>query len=390
MKIVAVDDSQLVKAFLQVHIELNRQNPAFIIPIEQDVEAVFDPSKNKLFRQGKTKRWLLQQEDGRFAGRIAAFVNPKYRSKGDPGPIGGFGFFDCINQQDAANLLFDTARTWLTENGMLGMDGPINFGERDKFWGLLVEGFQSPPYGLNYNPPYYKQLFENYGFQVFYNQLCFRMEVAGNATQLQPKFYEAHKKFEAQPAIQARMIRKNQLDQAARDFCTIYNKAWAKHEGNKEMSDKQAIRLFHSMQPIMDETIAWITYHNNEPIAMWINIPDLNQIFRKFNGKLNWLNKLRLLYHLRTGTCNRFIGIIYGIVPEFQGTGIDYYMIVEAEKVIKKQGRYKELELMWQGDFNQKMINISHNLGATQSRKLITWRLLFDSQLPFKRHPFLN
>jgi hypothetical protein len=45
------------------------------------------------------------------------------------------------------------------------MDGPINFGERDKFWGLLTEGFIEPLFGMNYNFPYYKDLFENYGFK---------------------------------------------------------------------------------------------------------------------------------------------------------------------------------------------------------------------------------
>lgn len=390
MKIVQVNDPTLVSAFLNIHQQINQTNPAFIRPLDKDVEAVFDPAKNKLFRQGECQRWLLQLDNGHYAGRIAAFTNKKYRSKGDTGPVGGMGFFDCINNQEAANQLFDTARKWLTEKGMTAMDGPINFGERDKFWGMLAEGFDPPPYGMNYNPPYYKKLFETYGFQVFYNQLCFRMNVAGEANQLHPKFYEAHRKFSTNPSIQARMIRKNNLEKFAVDFCHIYNQAWANHEGNKEMTEKQAIHLFQSMKPIMDESLAWITYQHEEPVAMWINIPDLNQIFRHFNGKLNWFNKLRLLYYLRVGECNRFIGIIYGIVPSFQGSGIDYYMIVEAEKIIKEQGRYKELELMWQGDFNQKMLNISRNLGATESRRLITWRFLFDRNQPFSRHPILN
>jgi hypothetical protein len=390
MKIVQVNDPALARAFLKVHLKINQDNPDFVQPLNQDVDAVFDPEKNKLFRQGQARRWLLQQENGSYAGRIAAFINPKYKSKGDTGPVGGFGFFDCVNDQQAASLLFDTASAWLKENGMIAMDGPINFGERDKFWGMLAEGFQPPPYGMNYNPPYYKQLFENYGFQIFYNQLCYRMDVAGSATQLQPKFYEAHRKFAADPAFKARMVEKKNLEKYAVDFCKIYNEAWAKHEGNKVMQERQAIALFRSMQSIMDEKIAWMTYHNNEPVAMWINIPDLNQIFRHFKGELNLLNKLRLLYHLKTGTCDRFIGIIYGIVPAFQGSGIDYFMIVEAEKVIKKQGRYKELELLWQGDFNQKMLNISRNLGATESRRLITWRYMLDPAHPFQRHPFLN
>ncbi|MBC6490761.1 hypothetical protein ACFSQD_16650 [Flavihumibacter stibioxidans] len=390
MQVIPVANEQDARHFLRVQVEMNQGNPDFIRPLEKDINEVFDREKNKSFRFGECRRWLLQDNSGRFIGRIAAFTHKKYRSKGDEGPVGGIGFFDCINQQEAANLLFDTARNWLAEKGMVAMDGPINFGERDKWWGLLVEGFQPPPYGMNYNPPYYKELFRNYGFDVFYYQICWRMDVAGDANQLQPKFYEAHRKFAGNPSFEARMVRNKDLDKYAIDFCTVYNKAWAKHEGNKEMSGQQAIKLFRSMKPVLDESLAWITYHNNEPVAMWINIPDLNQIFRYFKGRFGWMEKLRFLWLLRRGVCNRFIGIIYGIVPEFQGTGIDYFMIVEAEKVIKKRGIYKELELMWQGDFNKKMLNISRNLGATESRRLATWRYQFDQSKPFKRHPFID
>jgi hypothetical protein len=167
----------------------------------------------------------------------------------------------------------------------------------------------------------------------------------------------------------------------------VYSAAWAKHEGNKEM---QAIRFFRSMKPIMDESLAWFTYYQNKPVAMWINIPDLNQIFRHFNGKFNTWNKLRFLYYTRKGICDRFIGIIYGIVPAFQRSGIDYFMIVEAENVIRAKSHYHELELMCQGDFNQKMLAISRNLDVEESRRLIIWRYIFDRNKPFERHPYLS
>ncbi|KIC92807.1 hypothetical protein [Flavihumibacter solisilvae] len=390
MKVISVEDKNQARQFLQVHIEMNRHNPDFIRPLDQEIEQVFDRERNKAFKFGDCRRWLLVNDSGNFIGRIAAFTHSKYRSKGDYGPVGGIGFFDCIDNQPAASILFDTAAEWLRNKGMVAMDGPINFGERDKWWGLLVEGFQPPPFGLNYNPPYYKKMFEAYGFRIFYHQICWRMDVSGEFGQLSPKFYEAHQKFAKNPLIQARMVRRNDIEKYAGDFCKIYNEAWAKHEGNKQMTEAQTIRLFRTMKPILDESIAWITYDKEEPVAMWINIPDMNQIFRHFNGKMNLINKLRYLYYKWMGECNRFIGVIYGIVPRYQGSGIDYYMIVEAEKVIKKNGRYKELELMWQGDFNKKMLNISRNLGATESRRLITWRYQFDRSKEFYRHPFID
>ena len=83
-------------------------------------------------------------------------------------------------------MLFDVAKHWLLQKGMQAMDGPINFGERDRWWGLLVKGFEPPVYCLNYNPPYYQQLFENYGFKNYFNQVCFALKV-GN--RVQEKFY---------------------------------------------------------------------------------------------------------------------------------------------------------------------------------------------------------
>ena len=78
------------------------------------------------------------------------------------------GFFECINDQESADLLFDTAKTWLINRGMEAMDGPINFGETDKYWGLLVDGFTHPSYEISYNHCYYQELFENYGFRTYY------------------------------------------------------------------------------------------------------------------------------------------------------------------------------------------------------------------------------
>jgi hypothetical protein len=143
------------------------------------------------------------------------------------------------------------------------------------------------------------------------------------------------------------------------------------------------------MKPIIDPDIMWFTYFKDEPVAVWLSIPDLNQIFRHFNGKFGAWEKLKLLWYKYTGECSRFVGIVYGIIPEWQGSGIDHYMIVEATKILQSKKRYKELELQWQGDFNPKMLAISRNLGCNESRKLATFRYLFDQTIVFERHPML-
>lgn len=157
MQIREVKNRKDQRDFLKVNVLLFKGEPNYIRPLDKDVEEVFDPARNKAFRFGEAIRWILEDEQGNLVGRIAAFVNKKYRTKGDRFPVGGVGFFDCIEDQQAANLLFDTARTWLIAKGMGAMDGPINFGERDRWWGLIVEGFQPPLYCMSYSKPYYRR-----------------------------------------------------------------------------------------------------------------------------------------------------------------------------------------------------------------------------------------
>lgn len=387
MKIIEVNTSRLAREFINTNVMLYKSDPNYIRPLDKDVNEVFDEKKNKFFKNGKGSRWLLLDDSNNYIGRIAAFYTPRYKNKGDKFKVGGVGFFDCINNQAAANLLFDTAKDWLQQTGVEAMDGPINFGERDKWWGLLVEGFHPPLYGMNYNAPYYQQLFEGYGFKVFYNQFCWSLQVD---QQLSDKFYEARRRHAMNKDIKAERINKKQLEKYARDFASVYNRAWASHEGNKAMSETQAINLFRKLKPVMDADLMWFTYHKEEPIAIWLNIPDLNQQFKHLNGKFNLWSKIKFLWYNYTGVRTRFVGIVYGVVPEWQGMGVDYYMIVEGAEGIRGKMRYKELELQWQGDFNPKMIAISKNLGGVMSRRLVTYRYLFDQTKEFVRHPILN
>ena len=209
MHLVEVKDGQTGRDFLAVNRVINGNDPNYIQPLDKDILEVFDVKKNKAFRHGEATRWILKNDDGKLIGRIAAFVNKKYKNKGDDGPVGGIGFFDCINDQSAADMLFDVAKHWLLQRDMQAMDGPINFGERDRWWGLLVKGFEPPIYCLNFNPPYYQGLFENYGFKNYFNQLCFALDVG---KRLQEKFYLRHAECTKDPNFSSAHIKKDQLD----------------------------------------------------------------------------------------------------------------------------------------------------------------------------------
>ena len=389
MHILPVTDAKSSKLFITVPLHIYKNDPNWIRPLDKDIIEVFDEKKNKAFRFGKISRWVLIDETHNPIGRIAAFLNSKYKNKGDEFPVGGIGFFECINSQDAADLLLDNAKHWLITHGMEGMDGPINFGERDRWWGMVTEGYHEPLYCMNYNLPYYKELFETYGFKPFFYQICLGMNPK---KPLQEKIWARHDVIAADKHFSAAHIRKDQLEKFASDFTIVYNQAWAGHGGLKQLSKEQVVIMFKKMKPVMDTRIIWFAYHGNDPIAIFINLPDLNQWFKYLNGKFGLLQKLYFLWVKQFRKNKKFTGLVFGVVPQWQGKGIDSYIIGEAAKIIQSEKvPYTEYEMQWIGDFNPKMLNIAEGLGEVfNTRTLTTYRYIFDRSKTFKRHPILT
>lgn len=387
--LIVVSDPSSESEFLDFPSRLYKSDPNYIRPLDEEVKAIFDPAKNKLFRNGDAKRWLLKDDNNKTVGRIASFYNEAL-SRANDQPTGGIGFFDSINDVEASKILFDASREWLVGKGMEAMDGPINFGERDSFWGCLVDGFYPPIFNMPYNFPYYKDLFESYGFQNYFNQYTYhRLLVPGKLT---PVVEEKAMKILNNKDYHFKTIDTKNTDKFIEDFMIIYNKAWARFPGIKKLSKAHAAALFKSLKPIMDPRLILYGYYKNEPVAFFIMMPDINQIIREFDGKLYMINKLKLIFKIKyTSATDKVIGRIFGVVPEHQGRGVEAGLIKTFEKiVIKPKFHYKDLEMNWIGDFNPIMMKVCEQIGATILKTHITYRYLFDRSLPFKRAKRVN
>ncbi|KMQ66103.1 hypothetical protein ACM46_00625 [Chryseobacterium angstadtii] len=378
-----VQNENQQQEFLEFPARLYQHDKNYIRPLDKTIREIFDPEKNKFFQCGECVRFLFKNKHQETVGKVAVFILCDYPQKQ---PTGGIGFFDCIDDQETANFIFDHCKAWLQERGMEAMDGPINFGERDKFWGLLTEGFSEPLYGMNYNSPYYKDLFENYGFQVYFEQLCFSRPIFAEVSRV---FTVMHAKHSRNPSISAKPMKKNNLAKFAKDFTEIYNQAWAAHGEGKQLEEAKVLKMFHTMKPIINEHISWFVYENEKPIAMWMNLPDVNQWFRFLHGRFGIVEKLKFLWIKRFRKNEKMVGIVFGVIPEWQKKGIDGYMIWEGTQHLRKHTDFKTTELQWIGDFNPKMIKIAESLDTTVTRKLATYRYLFDRTQDFERHPIL-
>lgn len=377
MQVIEVKSKKDKKDFLKLTRIIYKRTPQYVQPLDKDIEAVFDASKNKFFRHGEATRWILKDNRGELIGRVAAFINDKDK-KNHPEPTGGMGFFECIDDKNAAFLLFDTCKYWLSHRDIKAMEGPVNFGERDKFWGLIVKNFdQQPYYNQNYNPEYYVKFFKDYGFKTRFQQFIYYRNLH---EKLQDKFVERAQKIYNNPAYRLSSIKKNNLNKYAEDFRTVYNRAWANREGTgfKGMNAAQAKAIMASIKPIVDERLTFFAYYNNEPIGFYISLPEINQIFKKFNGKFGWWQKIKFLYNLKAGKCRTSFGIAFGVDPDHQGKGIEGALFDQLAKAIQPNKAYNDVVITWIGDFNPKMINIIEGIGAKKIQTMETLRVVFD------------
>jgi GNAT superfamily N-acetyltransferase len=387
MQIQRVSEKTAENEWHQVPRIIYANDPNWIPHLRQDIEKIFDPSLNKLFREGKVERWILKNAAGELKGRIAAFHWKKY-SSGSSQLTGGIGFFESVNDYDAAETLFNVAVNWLKEEGMEAVDGPINFGEKDAFWGLLTENFTDmSSYRMNYNPEYYRGLFERYGFKPYYEQWCFKRDLYVPAQEV---FVRKTQILMTEPGFRVANARGRSWDELAQDFVTVYNSAWAGHSGFRQMALPQAKKIIQAMKPVMDKDIVIFAWHHDKPIGFYINLPELNEIFRHVHGNLNWLGKIKFLFYKYLGKRHTMVGLVFGVDREYHGRGVEGAMIKYCEEYVVPLNRYGETIMTWIGDFNPKMVRVAENLGAERYRTLITYRKLFDPSKPFERYPIVG
>lgn len=372
MKIIEVVDNNTKKLFLQAGKDLYKNDKNWVCPLDNDIERVFNPNANQYFNGGEAIRWVLVDTSNTLLGRVAAFYTKDMLESEEK--IGGMGFFECIDNEKVAQLLMETAKNWLQKKGFKGMDGPINLGERDKYWGLMVEGFENPSYQENYNPLYYKSFFEDYGFEKLIEQST--SEVTKGEFNFE-RFNKLGSRVLKNSKYEFKHFEKKNYKQFAKDFAHIYNLAWEKHEGFTPLSIKRVEQLMEEFLPIVVEDIIWFAYADGEPAGFYVNLIDVNQIFKPLKGKFGWWEKIKFYIHLKTKPVNRVRGIVYGIIPKYHNLGLDTGMIMKFYHAVNNHKHINHVEMAWIGDFNPKMHSLLHSIGAKRTKVHYTYRKNF-------------
>lgn len=351
---------------------LNNQN--FVVPYIKDRLNLIDTEKNPFYNHSEIELYLCYDENDNIVGRIAAIVNKNHNILHND-KVGFFGFFECINNQEVANILFNTAEKWLKSKGMEYIRGPVNPSMNDEN-AFLLENFDDPPCILMpYNPKYYNELAENYGFYKAKDLYAYYLTRETFATEKMIRLYDNLIKRYKITIRNINLKNNSQFKEDIKLIKEIYNKAWELNWGFVKLTDEEIDFFANDLKLIAEESLAFFIYSDNKIAGFHLALPDYNQVF-KYNKSGNTIETLWNLI-TKKNKINRCRIIILGILPEYRNKGIDAIMYMESGKRAKKLG-YIEGEASWILEDNEMM---NRGLTTTMNAKLYKKYRIYEKRI---------
>jgi GNAT superfamily N-acetyltransferase len=356
MQIVNVSGKGDLKKFIFFPFDLYKSDPHWVPPLISDQIKFFDPTKNPYFEHSNVQLFLVVDGE-KVLGRISAQTNAMHNSFHED-KKGFFGFFECIDDQSVANMLFDKAHSWLREKGADMMSGPYNFSTNDEC-GLLVDGFDSIPFVMMpHSHSYYQKLYEGYGLVKAMDMYAWYLH-----TTEMPKFLaQIGEKIQKNTQIHVRCLDKKNLKRDVQEVFKIYQLAWEKNWGFVPMTKKEFDHLVETLLPIVDPDLVFIAECDGQPAGFSVALPNYNIVLQKMKGKINPISLIKMLYYKNKLSALRVITM--GVIAEYQGKGIDSLFYYHTWKNGLAKG-FNAGEFSWVLETNTMMNRIARHLGAT-------------------------
>lgn len=327
-----------------------------------DQKKLIDTNKNPFYQNAEIALFIADKDD-QPAGRIAAIIDHRYNEYYNT-KTGFFGFFESIENQQLTNLLFKAAEDWLAERGMETVLGPTKPSMMDEI-GVLVEGFDMyPTLLMPYNKPYYDDLIKGAGYEKEMDLLTYDLnQDMVDLERLQRAEKIVRKRI---PGLSFRNVNLKNLDEEIAIIRDIFNRAWSENWGFIPLTEDEFKALGKDLKLIVDTDIAYIAEKDGEPVGFSISLPDYNQVFRHMDGTLFPTGIFKLLYYRRK--IDHVRTALMGIVPEFQGRGLDALFHRRTVEHGLEKGYYSS-ELGWVLENNTEMKRVAERLGANQDKR---------------------
>ncbi len=325
IKISTVQSQKDLMRFIKFQWKIYEGDKYWVPPLLMDRKKILNRDKNPFFKHAEAE-YFLAERNGELVGRIAAIKNDLH-NKYHNDKAGFFGFFECINDQEVANALFDAAKNWLKSKGLDAMRGPANPSSNDEY-GMLLDGFEdSPRLLMTYNPKYYLDLCDNYGLKKAKDLYAYKLENKKVVTS--EKLKRVAEIARKRSGIKITQLDMKNFNKELDKVKYVYNKAWAPNWGFIPLTEDEIDAMAKDLKPLAEPSLVLFGEIEGELVGFALVMLDYNYIFKNLNGKLLPFGWIKLFTEKKKIPWCRIITL--GIVPDFQKRGLDsvfYWEIV--------------------------------------------------------------
>ena len=361
VEIKKVESKQDFKEFIELPFRLYRENPYWVPPLRMMIRETLDEEKYPFWKHAR-KELFLALRDGRTAGRIAAIIDDSH-VKFHEEKLGFFGFFECEDDQETANALFDAAKKWLREKGMLAMRGPTNPSLNDEC-AFLLEGFeQKPVIMMPYTFRYYLKLAEGYGLKKSKDLISLLVHYDWG---LPSRIEKLTKRIYRNMHLNVRSFDLKHFDRDVEIMKKVYNAAWEKNWGFVPMTDEEILYTGKFLKQFGDPRLVKIAEVDGKPVGIGLTVPNIDELLARLNGSLNPANLLKFLYYKNKVAGTR--SLLGGTIKEFRNTGIILVMFCETQKEFANT-YYKWCDFGWNLEDNELINKFDMSIGAKPYKK---------------------
>jgi len=363
------------RAFLLFPWQIYQGDANWVPPVLSERTARLNPRQNPLFQHGDAEPFVAMR-DGRAVGTIALAVDHRMNQLCN-GKIAIFGFFECVDDHAVAQALFDQAVAWTRARGLTTLRGPQSFSANDEP-GLLIEGRRTPPVLLmGWNPPYYVDLVERYGFHKWMDSLAYRMYrddlPAGTDDAVLPaRLVRVAEYARRRYGYTVRHASLEDWDSDMEIARQIYNGSLAVLPEFTPMEEREWSQQAEKLRPLIDPDFAIFAQVDGREVGFGLGLADINQALLHCNGLRHPWNYLQLWWHSR-----RIRGVsfkIMALLPEYWGRGLDALIYLEMARATLRKG-YRWMDMSLTGEDNPMTNKLATHMGAQLDKRYRVYEL---------------
>lgn len=364
VEVIEVESSSQLNQFIDYPSKLYKDDPNYVAHLKMERKQFFDFEKNPFYKTAKVKLFLAKK-DGQVCGRIATCINYQHNQFHEEN-VGFFGFFECPDDYEIAQLLFKVAMIHLKKEGAEKMRGPVNFSTNHEC-GFLVEGFDSPPsIMMTYNQPYLPKLAEKFGLRKAMDLLALKVSKEGG---ISPRIEKVVNRLAERSNFKIRSLNMKKFEDEVEFIRKVYNGAWQYNWGFVPMTEDEFNYTAKDLKQVVDPEIVFVVEHEGKPVAFSLALPDINQALIHLKGKLFPFGILKLLWHTKIKNKIKSVRLVtFGVIPEYQKRGLDSLLFLHTYKTGVGKG-YDFAELSWILETNDLMRNSAKEMGAVPYKK---------------------